>query len=682
MASASTLAKIREAVTALPAEKQWQVVDDPPPPVPGLAATTSAPARGLGGKPGPKGPVPPLDIPKLLAEQHAVATKEHQARIDELKSSLVPPGAAAPTGEDEAPPRPLAPTAAKAVDWRNRWGKNWLCSVANQGGAGSCWAFAATALVETMVRIEHYLWSKRSEGDLRDGCGSTWAANWGAPGDKIYFYQGGDAGGALRWAAAHGGVADYQCVPWVEDSPSWRFTMDRAGRTTRIPQPTGLASNDVAAQKVWIDAVGPLAAFFNCYDDFFQGYKGGVYHKTANTRLAGGHVVLIVGYDDDAKCWICRNSWGPGFGEAGYFRIGYGECDIDNSTKWGLKGVSPDPMARRRLHNGCFYQSSNGAAHRNFEVIKSDSQIWHIWRDGGSFAWGKGEVPVAKDLLPTIGWPALTSTTYNRNFEMLFWDAKNNLTHYVKDQKTGQWKGMGSFGDGQIAGFPGFIQSSINCPGNLHAVVAQKDGKMHQYLRGLEIDDWGHTGSAWSPPWDFGTFGSGVLMTGPSLLQANVGRNGNFYLVCVLKSGKLQLWWNDLDALGDPWQQGEIFGSGYGWTPPCMIQSQGSSDTAVGNFELVIASGGQIHHWYRENRGLSPTNPPEVGKPKVGNGQWYRTASFGTNIMHVWGLLESSFHSNLELIAETSDHKMQHWYRDTADMQWYGGTLDETKMAT
>ncbi|KAK5659660.1 hypothetical protein OQA88_868 [Cercophora sp. LCS_1] len=132
---APTFAKIREAVKALPAEKQWQVVDDPPP---GL--TTSAPARGLGGKPSAEGPVPPLDIHKLLAE-HVVTTKERQARIDELKSSVVT--GAAPTGRATAgaaaaPPPPPPPTAAKAVDWRNRWGKKWLCNVAGQGGAGSC----------------------------------------------------------------------------------------------------------------------------------------------------------------------------------------------------------------------------------------------------------------------------------------------------------------------------------------------------------------------------------------------------------------------------------------------------------------------------------------------------------------------------------------------------------------
>ena len=43
----------------------------------------------------------------------------------------------------------------------------------------------------------------------------------------------------------------------------------------------------------------------------------------------GYHCILIVGYDDAEKAWICKNSWGTGWGDKGYFRIGYGECGID-----------------------------------------------------------------------------------------------------------------------------------------------------------------------------------------------------------------------------------------------------------------------------------------------------------------------------------------------------------------
>ena len=45
--------------------------------------------------------------------------------------------------------------------------------------------------------------------------------------------------------------------------------------------------------------------------------------------------MVIIGYDvsdpnPDNHYWILKNSWGPDWGEAGYFRIVYGKnmCDV------------------------------------------------------------------------------------------------------------------------------------------------------------------------------------------------------------------------------------------------------------------------------------------------------------------------------------------------------------------
>ena len=41
-------------------------------------------------------------------------------------------------------------------------------------------------------------------------------------------------------------------------------------------------------------------------------------------RMLGGHAVLAVGYDDAARLVIVRNSWGPEWGDKGYFYLPYG----------------------------------------------------------------------------------------------------------------------------------------------------------------------------------------------------------------------------------------------------------------------------------------------------------------------------------------------------------------------
>src|SRR6202521_2528831 len=42
-----------------------------------------------------------------------------------------------------------------------------------------------------------------------------------------------------------------------------------------------------------------------------------------NERAVGGHAVMAVGYDDASQTFLVRNSWGAGWGMAGYFTLPY-----------------------------------------------------------------------------------------------------------------------------------------------------------------------------------------------------------------------------------------------------------------------------------------------------------------------------------------------------------------------
>ena len=56
------------------------------------------------------------------------------------------------------------------------------------------------------------------------------------------------------------------------------------------------------------------------------------------------HMVLIVGWDDTAThsggqgAWIVKNSWGTGWGDAGYFKMAYGSAGtgtfVSYMTEW------------------------------------------------------------------------------------------------------------------------------------------------------------------------------------------------------------------------------------------------------------------------------------------------------------------------------------------------------------
>ena len=62
-------------------------------------------------------------------------------------------------------PAPTGGTRPASVDWRSRWEWPWITGIRDQNGSEHCWIFAPTALVESIVRIEHAVWCVRSEGD-------------------------------------------------------------------------------------------------------------------------------------------------------------------------------------------------------------------------------------------------------------------------------------------------------------------------------------------------------------------------------------------------------------------------------------------------------------------------------------------------------------------------------------
>lgn len=537
---------------------------------------------------------------------------------------------------EETPEGGIVPTS---LDWRNRWGLSWITTVRDQDGCKACWAFAATALVESMVRIEHAVWTTRSEGDVHKGMGAV-CANTGS------------ANTALEWIRDNEGIADPDCFPWTVADIVYTPTPDRKGRTVRIP--TFIPVGNVNDQKDWLDTVGPLVTWFAVWTDFFA-LGNGVYQKInvfpsgkAN-KEEGGHFMLIVGYDDAAGCWIVKNSWGMGWGDNGYGRIAYGECGIDLYAKTGLQKTNPDPWTKRRLHSGNMIESGNGARHCNFEMLATSSgnRIRHWWRDGVNFSWhSTGEFGTDAVICPT-----LTSTTYKRNFESVHLTNSNRLHHWYFNQSSGVWKDGGSFGPTDVAGVPGFMQANYGAPGNFEVVVRTADGKLNHLWR---IN---------GPPWtwhDGGRFGKNVAHSGATLLQSRYGNKGNFELVCVLNSGRMQHWWRENDH-ETQWQVGEQFADDMNInSPPCMIEGQyGAFDeTRIGNFELCVANNGKIQHWWRDNFG--------------GTG-WHHSTIFGHDVKTVVSLVEGSYGFNLEVIVLRTDNKLQHYWRDGRG--WHEGVV-------
>lgn len=70
----------------------------------------------------------------------------------------------------------------------------------------------------------------------------------------------------------------------------------------------------------------PVVFGFSVYDYFESdemASTGVLKMPLRSEQMLGGHAVLIVGYDDVARTFSVRNSWGASWGKAGYFDMPY-----------------------------------------------------------------------------------------------------------------------------------------------------------------------------------------------------------------------------------------------------------------------------------------------------------------------------------------------------------------------
>jgi C1A family cysteine protease len=70
----------------------------------------------------------------------------------------------------------------------------------------------------------------------------------------------------------------------------------------------------------------PFVFGFTVYESFMYdrvAINGHVPFPKRSERVIGGHAVMAVGYNDDKKWFILRNSWGESWGMQGYFTMPY-----------------------------------------------------------------------------------------------------------------------------------------------------------------------------------------------------------------------------------------------------------------------------------------------------------------------------------------------------------------------
>jgi C1A family cysteine protease len=182
-------------------------------------------------------------------------------------------------------------------------------SIKDQGPCGSCWAFAAVGLLESMILKNDSVEVDLSEQYMLSCNPWNWGCNGGYwPNDMLV-----DPGAAMESCFPY--VADE--VPCNESCPtpyqiqSWAFVEE----DNMVP-PT----EDI---KQAIYTYGAVQAGVYA-DRWFQMYTSGVFNRCRRRVNYSNHAIILCGWDDTKGAWLLKNSWGTGWGEDGFMWISYG----------------------------------------------------------------------------------------------------------------------------------------------------------------------------------------------------------------------------------------------------------------------------------------------------------------------------------------------------------------------
>merc|ERR1719399_12542 len=213
----------------------------------------------------------------------------------------------------------------ETLDWRNKEGTNFLEPVMDQGDCGSCY------VVSTMRMLS-------ARNKIRTNQPDALPFSISFPLFCAEYNQGCDGGYAFltsKWSEDVG-LIPATCARYVtqgqREVTCSEEEMGQKLRATNHHYIGGYYGGASASEIMAELQNGPVVVSLEPKSDLMY-YQGGVYESTPDEvhqeweRV--DHAVLLIGYGEERgkKYWLLQNSWGPEWGEGGFFRMARGIND-------------------------------------------------------------------------------------------------------------------------------------------------------------------------------------------------------------------------------------------------------------------------------------------------------------------------------------------------------------------
>jgi len=204
---------------------------------------------------------------------------------------------------------------ANDIDWVS---KGAVTPVKDQGRCGSCWAFSATAAIESYAKLsgkyglEVLSAQQINSCDKRDGgC------------------NGGNTETAYEYVKGAGGIETERDYPYTSGGGSTGSCKFQSSKIAVTISGYHSVSRGESALK---NALNEGPASLCLAASSWQSYRGGILERCDNQV---DHCVQGTGYSGSSY-WRIRNSWGTSWGESGFIRLAQGQdlCKVSDDTTY------------------------------------------------------------------------------------------------------------------------------------------------------------------------------------------------------------------------------------------------------------------------------------------------------------------------------------------------------------